>query len=128
LVQSHGLVGPSVEQRNLVIVEPGETRHRRVIYFVRRGLLVAEMEFDRSRPPAEEIEARLREVYFGDAEVSSPAKEEIEEAAIIAAWLRRELMDGFILELTSGCREDQILRAMLKNLQDPRAAGTLMSV
>ncbi|MEK6709169.1 MAG: exonuclease domain-containing protein [Nitrospinota bacterium] len=129
LIQSHGLSGPSVECRNLVIVEPGETRRQRVCYFVRRGLLAGEMEFDRGHPPSRELGARIREIYFGpEAEPPVPSKEEIEEAAIIAAWLRRELMDGFLIEIIPGCTEDQILGALVKNLQDPRVAGTVISV
>ncbi|MBI3126671.1 MAG: hypothetical protein HYZ11_03600 [Candidatus Tectomicrobia bacterium] len=129
LMHSQGLAGPSVERRNLVIVEPGETRRRRVAYFVRRGLLAGEMEFERSSPPAGEFDAKLREIYFSEeGEPFAPSKEQIEEAAIIAAWLRRELMDGFILEITPGCTADQIRFAMLKSLQEPRAAGTIISV
>ncbi|OGL69379.1 MAG: hypothetical protein A3J27_14965 [Candidatus Tectomicrobia bacterium RIFCSPLOWO2_12_FULL_69_37] len=129
LIQSHGLAGPSVEQRNLIIVEPGENRQRRVSYFVHRGMLAGEMEFERARPPVRELGARVREIYCtGEAESSPLAKEGIEEAAIIAAWLRRELMDGFVVELTAGCTEEQILRVILKNMQEPRAAGTVISV
>lgn len=129
LVQSYGLSGPSVERRNLIIVEPGETRRQRVGYFVRRGLLAGEMEFERGRPPAKELAARVREVYFAEeTESLSPTKEGIEEAAMIAAWLRRELMDGFIVELTPGCTEEQVLRVILKSLREPRSAGIVISV
>ena len=101
LVQTHSLSSPSVERRNLLIVEPGESMLRRVCYFVRGGLLVDEMEFERHSPPVEELGARIQVVFFGEETVSiEPSKESLEEAVIIAAWLRRELMDGFVMTIT----------------------------
>ncbi len=128
LIQSHGLSGPSVERRDLIIVEPGETRQHRVCYFVRRGLLAGEMEFARSAPPVEALAARIREVFFAGGEDSAePGKESMEEAAIIAAWLRRELMEGFIVEISPAAGAEEVLQALLTALRDPEAAGTTVS-
>ncbi len=125
LVQNHSLSGPSVERRNLLIVEPGESMKRRVCYFVRCGLLVDEVEFDRSEPPMDELAARMQAVFFGDeTQAKEPDKEALEEAAIIAAWLRRELIDGFVIELSSGPDLEEVLETLLRALADPRAAGT----
>ncbi|MEE9256914.1 MAG: exonuclease domain-containing protein [bacterium] len=125
LVQNHSLSGPSVERRNLLIIEPGESMKRRVCYFVRCGLLVDEVEFDRSEPPIDELAARMQAVFFGEeTQAKEPEKEALEEAAIIAAWLRRELIDGFVIELSSGPDLEEVLETLLRALADPRAAGT----
>ncbi|MEE9240282.1 MAG: exonuclease domain-containing protein [bacterium] len=128
LVQTHSLSSPSVERRNLLIVEPGESMLRRVCYFVRGGLLVDEMEFERHSPPVEELGARIQVVFFGEETVSiEPSKESLEEAVIIAAWLRRELMDGFVMTISPGKDIEEVLQSLLRTLGDPRAAGTKIS-
>jgi hypothetical protein len=128
LVQTHSLSSPSVERRNLLIVEPGENMSRRVCYFVRGGLLVDEMEFERTSPPVEELGARFQAVFFGEEPTHvEPSKESLEEAAIIAAWLRRELMDGFVMSISSKMDIEEVLQSLLRALGDPRAAGTKIS-
>lgn len=126
LVQTHSLTTPSVERRNLLIVEPGENMSRRVCYFVRGGLLVDEMEFERHSPPVDELGARIQAVFFGEeTRHPVPTKEALDEAAIIAGWLRRELMDGFVMNISPSKGDiDEILQALLRALGDPRAAGT----
>ncbi len=128
LVQTHSLSSPSVERRNLLIVEPGENMSRRVCYFVRGGLLVDEMEFGKTSPPVEELAARIQAVFFGEVTTHvEPSKESLEEAAIIAAWLRRELMDGFVMGISSEKDIEEVLQSLLRALGDPRAAGTKIS-
>ena len=128
LIQNQSLSGPSVERRNLVIIEPGESMAQRICYFVRDGLLVDEFEFDLASPPIDELAARTQTVFFGGkAETGEPAKEALEEAAIIAAWLRRELIDGFILELSPKLDLEEVLETLMRSLANPQAAGTCIS-
>ncbi len=129
LVQTHSLSSPSVERRNLLIVEPGENMSRRVCYFVRGGLLVDEMEFEKNSPPVDELGARIQAVFFGEETThTNPSKDALEEAAIIAAWLRRELMDGFAMNISPGKDIEEVLQSLLRALGDPRAAGTKISI
>ncbi|MEE9273964.1 MAG: exonuclease domain-containing protein [bacterium] len=128
-LKTHSLSGPSVERRNLIIVEPGESRSRRVCYLVRRGLLAGELEFARSAPQVEELKARVRSVFLEEEEPPVElGKEALEEACVIAAWMRRELMDGFILDLSDGAEEERVMEVFLASLKDPQAAGTIISL
>lgn len=128
LAQNHSLSGPSVEKRNILIIEPGESMQKRVCYFVRNGILVDELDFDRNAPPVEELAARIQAVYFGEAaRTKEPGKEELEEAAIIAGWLRRELIEGFVMNLSEEVDIEEVLESLLQALADPRAAGTYIS-
>jgi DNA polymerase-3 subunit epsilon len=128
LIQNQSLSGPSVERRNLLIIEPGESMAQRICYFVRGGLLVDEFEFDLASPPIDELAARTQTVFFGgEAETGEPAREALEEAAIIAAWLRRELIDGFILELSPKLDLEEVLETLMRSLANPQAAGTCIS-
>jgi DNA polymerase-3 subunit epsilon len=128
LVQAHALSTPSVEKRNLLIVEPGESMLHRVCYFVRGGLLVDEINFERNSPPVEELGARIQAVFFGEEPGHiEPTKDSLEEAAIIAAWLRRELMDGFVMSISQEKDIEEVLQSLLRALGDPRAAGTKIS-
>jgi DNA polymerase III epsilon subunit family exonuclease len=125
LVKNHSLSGPSVEQRNIIIVEPGGTMQRRVCYIVRGGILVDELEFERIAPPVDELAARIQAAYFGEeAKATDPGKEALEEAVVIAGWLRRELIDGFVMDISPGAELEEILPALLQAVADPRAAGT----
>jgi len=129
LLQNHSLSGPSVECRNLLIVEPGESMAQRICYFVRNGLLVDEFEFDLASPPIEELAARTQTAFFGGrADTGEVTKEALEEAAIIATWLRRELVDGFVIGLSSKSDLEEVLEKLMRTLADPRAAGTCISV
>jgi hypothetical protein len=51
----------------------------------------------------------------------------LDEAAIIAAWLRRELIDGFILELSPKLDLEEVLETLMRSLANPQAAGTCIS-
>jgi DNA polymerase-3 subunit epsilon len=129
LAQNQSLSGPSVEKKNILIIEPAESMKKRVCYFVRGGILVDELDFDRNRPPVEELAARIQAVYFGEAaRAKEPGTEELEEAAIIAGWLRRELIEGFVMNLSEEVDIEEVLESLLQALADPRAAGTCISV
>lgn len=128
-VQTYALSGPSVERRNLLIVEPGETRAERICYFLREGLLVEEMRFQRDAPPEDALASRIRAVYFSEPPVECKLdKESMEEAGVIAAWLRRELMDGFVLKVSPDAEPEQLRDLILQSLKDPLAAGTVIAV
>lgn len=128
LARTYALSGPSVERRRLIIVEPGETRERRHCYFIRDGLLAHELSFEKGAPPVrpleEKIDAIFRDAGFGSRRASA---EELEEAAVFAAWMRRELMDGFTLNLAGRPPTERVMGALLRALGDPRAAGTTIA-
>ena len=128
LAQNHSLSGPSVENRNILIIEPGESMQKRICYFIHDGILVDELDFDRNAPPVEELAARIQAVFFGEASHAKiPGKEELEEAAVIAGWLRRELIEGFVMNLSKEVDIGEVLESLLQALADPRAAGTCIS-
>ena len=128
LARTCALSGPSVERRRLIIVEPGETRERRRCYFIRDGLLAHELSFEKSAPPVRPLEEKI-DAIFRDAGFRSrrASEEELEEAAVFAAWMRRELMDGFTLNLAGRPSPERVMGALLRALGDPRAAGTTIT-
>lgn len=129
LTRTYALSGPSVERRRLVIVEPGETRERRYCYFIRDGLLAHELSFERSAPPVRALEEKVGEIFL-DEDFRGPkaGPEALDEAAVFAGWMRRELMDGFILSLTSRPPSARVMDALLDALGDPQAAGTTITL
>ncbi len=128
LVKNHALSGPSVEQRNIIIVEPGGTMQQRICYIVRGGTLVDELEFERIAPPVDELAARIQAAYFGEeVQTIDPGKEALEEAVVIASWLRRELIDGFVMDISPGAELEEILQTLLHAVANPRAAGTCIT-
>ena len=128
LARTCALSGPSVERRRLIIVEPGETRERRRCYFIRDGLLAHELSFEKGAPPVRPLEEKI-DAIFRDAGFRSrrASEEELEEAAVFAAWMRRELMDGFTLNLAGRPSPERVMGALLRALGDPRAAGTTIT-
>ena len=128
LARTCALSGPSVERRRLIIVEPGETRERRRCYFIRDGLLAHELSFEKGAPPVRPLEEKI-DAIFRDAGFRSrrASAEELEEAAVFAAWMRRELMDGFTLNLAGRPSPERVMGALLRALGDPRAAGTTIT-
>ena len=84
-----------------------------------------ELEFERIAPPVDELAARIQAAYFGEeAQATTPGKEALEEAVVIASWLRRELIDGFVMDISPGAELEEILPALIQAVADPRAAGT----
>lgn len=128
LVRTYALSGPSVERRRLIIVEPGQTREHRYCYFIRDGLLAHELSFERGAPPVRTLERKIREVFLdGDFRAPEASRERMEEAAVFAGWMRRELMDGFLLNLAAGCAPARAMDALMRALDDPQAAGTTIT-
>ncbi len=128
LTRTYALSGPSVERRRLVIVEPGETRERRRCYLIRDGLLAHELAFERGAPPVRALEEKIGEI-FRDEGFRRPkaAPEALDEAAVVAGWMRRELMEGFVLNLAGRPSTARVVGAMLDALGDPQAAGTTIT-
>ena len=129
LIRSYALSGPPVERRNLFIVEPGETMGERVCYIVRNGILVEEIRFKRDLPPADALRGGLHRAFFeANREFPTPSREALEEAGVIAGWMRRELMEGFMVEISPEADEEEVFQSFLEALADPSAAGTTISL
>ena len=129
LARMYALSGPSVEKRKLIIVEPGQTREERFCYFIKDGLLAHETSFEKTEPPVHALKEKIAEI-FQDASPGAPQvdKEVLEEAAVFASWMRRELMDGFMLVL-EGCADPaRVMETLLGALDDPLAAGTTITL
>ncbi len=129
LVRTYALSGPSVERRRLIIVEPEETRERRCCYFIRNGLLAGELSFVRRDPPVRALEAKIKEIFVEEDFRGPEANpESMEEAAVFASWMRRELMDGFTLNLMGRVSAARVMEAFLQALRDPQAAGKTITL
>ncbi len=129
LVRTYALSGPSVERRRLIIVEPGQTREHRYCYFIRDGLLAHELSFERGAPPVRALERKVREIFRdGDFRAPEANRERMDEAAVFAGWMRRELMDGFMLSLQGGGSPARVMDALMRALHDPQAAGTTITL
>jgi hypothetical protein len=89
---------------------------------------VDELEFERIAPPVDELAARIQAAYFGEeVQTIDPGKEALEEAVVIASWLRRELIDGFVMDISPGAELEEILQTLLHAVANPRAAGTCIT-
>ena len=129
LVKMYALSGPSVERRRLIIVEPGQTREERYCYFIKDGLLAHEISFERSDPPVGALEEKINEIFLsGDFEQAKASPEDFDEAAVFAGWMRRELMDGFMLNLEGCAPSARVMEALTGALDDPQAAGTTITL
>ena len=129
LVRTYGLSGPSVERRRLIIVEPGQTREERYCYFIRDGLLAHEVSFERGAPPLRALEEKINEIFLDENfEGVKAAPEDLDEAAVFASWMRRELMDGFMLNLEGRAPSARVMDALTGALDDPQAAGTTITL
>ncbi len=129
LVRTYGLSGPSVERRRLIIVEPGQTREERYCYFIREGLLAHEISFERGAPPLRALEEKINEIFLDESfEGARAAPEALDEAAVFASWMRRELMDGFMLNLEGRAPSARVMEALTGALDDPQAAGTTITL
>ncbi len=129
LIRSYALSGPPVERRNLFIVEPGETMGERVCYIVHNGILVEEIRFKRDLLPADALRSGIHRAFFEEnREFPAPSREALEEAGVIAGWMRRELMEGFVLEISPEADEEKVFQSFLEANADPSAAGTTISL
>ena len=129
LVKMYALSGPSVERRRLIIVEPGQTREERYCYFIKDGLLAHEVSFGKTAPPVRALEQKVEEIFLdGRFEVPKAEPEVLDEAALFAGWMRRELMDGFMLNLEGFTSPARVMEALLGALDDPQAAGTTINL
>ena len=129
LVRTYGLSGPSVERRRVIIVEPGETREHRYCFFIKDGLLAHELSFQRSEPPVRALEEKISEIFLDEGlEDQAAGLQNLDEAAVFASWMRRELMDGFMLNLTDCVSSARVVEALLGALHDPQAAGTTINL
>ena len=129
LMKMYALSGPSVEKRRLVIVEPGQTREERYCYFIKDGLLAHEVFFEKSEPPVRVLEEKVSEIFLEESfEAEKANPEDFEEAAVFASWMRRELMDGFMLNLEGRACPARVMEALLGALDDPQAAGTTITL
>ncbi len=128
LARMYALSGPSVEKRRLIIVEPGQTREERYCYFIKDGLLAHEISFEKNEPPVRALAEKIEEIFL-DERFAGPkaAPEELDEAAVFAGWMRRELMDGFMLNLEDRAASADVMEALLGALDDPQAAGTTIT-
>ena len=52
---------------------------------------------------------------------------DLDVAAVFAGWMRRELMDGFMLNLEGRPGPARVMEAFLGALDDPQAAGTTIT-
>jgi hypothetical protein len=128
-VRTYGLSGSSVERRRLIIVEPGQTREERYCYFIRDGLLAHEVSFERGAPPLRALEEKINEIFLDESfEGVRAAPEDLDEAAVFASWMRRELMDGFMLNLEGRAPSTRVMEALTGALDDPQAAGTTITL
>ena len=129
LVRMYALSGPSVERRRLIIVEPGQTREERYCYFIKDGLLAHEISFERSEPPVRVLEEKVEEIFLNESfEGRKADPEDLYEATVFASWMRRELMDGFMLNLEGRTPPARVMEALLGALDDPQAAGTTITL
>ena len=129
LVKMYALSGPSIERRKLIIVEPGQTREERYCYFIKDGLLAYEISFERGAPPVRALEEKINEIFLSeDFEQAKASPEDFDEAAVFAGWMRRELMDGFMLNIEGPAPPTRVMEALLGALDDPRAAGTTITL
>ncbi len=129
LARMYALSGPSVERRRLVIVEPGQTREERYCYFIKDGLLAHEVSFEKSEPPVRVLEEKVSEIFLEESfEAAKANREDLDEAAVFASWMRRELMDGFMLNIEGGAPPARVMEAFLGALDDPQAAGTTITL
>ncbi len=128
LVKMYSLSGPSVERRRLIIVEPGQTREERYCYFIKDGLLAHEVSFEKGEPPVRALEDKVNEIFL-DENLEGPMPEpmDLDVAAVFAGWMRRELMDGFMLNLEGRPGPARVMEAFLGALDDPQAAGTTIT-
>ena len=128
LVKMYALSGPSVERRRRIIVEPGQTREERYCYFIKDGLLAHEVSFERGEPPARALEEKIEEIFLDESFEGPKAEpQDLDEAVVFAGWMRRELMDGFMLNLEGRTSPARVMEALLGALDDPQAAGTTIT-
>ena len=128
LARMFALSGPSVERRRLIIVEPGQTREERYCYFIRDGLLAHEVSFEKSEPPVHILEEKINEIYLDESfEGVKANSEDLDEAAVFASWMRRELMDGFMLNIEGRACPARVMEALLGALDNPQVAGTTIT-
>ncbi len=129
LARIYALSGPSVEKRRLIIVEPGQTRDERYCCFIQDGLLAYEMSFEKKGPPVRTLEEKIGEIFLdGSSGGLQTDRAAFEEAAVFAGWMRRELMDGFMLILEGRVDPARVMEALLVALDDPLAAGTTITL
>ncbi|MFQ5895092.1 MAG: exonuclease domain-containing protein, partial [Nitrospinota bacterium] len=131
LLQSHNLSGPSVRRRNFLAVERARDGEERVGYVVREGVLRGEWRFSRRRPPLARFRKAIQKLYFDGgppAPATPPTREELEEAALLAEWLRREAYEGFVLELGPAAEPEEVIGKLREALSDPASAGSLFYV
>lgn len=129
LVKMYALSGPSVERRRLIIVEPGQTREERYCYFIKDGLLAHEISFEKGEPPVRVLEEKVEEIFLDESFEGSKAEpEDLDVAAVFAGWVRRELMDGFMLNIEGRTPPARVMEALLGALDDPQAAGTTITL
>lgn len=129
LVKTYALSGPSVERRRLIIVEPGQTREERYCYFIKDGLLAHEISFEKGEPPVRALKQKIEEIFLDESFGEPKAEpEDLDEAAVFAGWMRRELMDGFMLNLEDHASSARVMETLLDALDDPQAAGTTITL
>ncbi|MBE17238.1 MAG: hypothetical protein CMH79_00610 [Nitrospinae bacterium] len=128
LLNNLSVNGPSVERKNILIVEPGDNRTSFICYLIHEGLLVDEIKFKRDAIPFNELEKRICDIYDSQGRINkNVSKKTLFESSIIADWLRRETMEGFVMPVLSDFVKEEFMPMFFTSLQDPFSLGKKIS-
>lgn len=124
LLNNLSVNGASVEKKNIIIVEPGQDRFTFVCYLVSRGLLSDEIKFKRDDIPFADLEKRIFDTYDSISEIQREvSKKDLFESLIIADWLRRETLQGFVMPVFSNFKREELMNVFFSSLKDPFSLG-----
>jgi len=128
LIDNLSVNGPSVERKNILIVEPGQDRSYFICYLIYEGLLVDEIQFKRDAIPFDDLEKRICNIYDTQDHINKNiSKKSLFESSIIADWLRRETIEGFVMPVLSDFVREEFLQIFFSSLQDPFSLGKKIS-
>ncbi|MED5578529.1 MAG: exonuclease domain-containing protein [Nitrospinota bacterium] len=124
LLNDFSIHGPSVEKRDVIIVEPVQDRFSFVCYFVSQGLLSDNIKFKRNDIPFAELEKKISQTFNSEFErEKNVSKKELFESLIVADWLRRETIEGFVMPIFPNFKKEEIIGKLFSSLKDPFSLG-----
>ena len=124
LLNNLSINGPSVERKDIIIVEPDQDRLSFVCYLVFQGLLVDEIKFSKDNIPFQKLEEKICNVYLSQVYTEKKvSKKDLFESSIIADWLRRETIEGFVMPVSSNFQREEFMEIFFSSLLNPFSLG-----